>query len=126
LDAAGAEALVASMISRRPFLPEADGPWARERRRWRQAVRIRALECLSDVWRRKGDHGQAARDAETILRPDPTARPRTFGWCWPSRRREPGQRAADLRALPRPPRRGPERLPKPAIQALHLELLRAR
>jgi Bacterial transcriptional activator domain len=32
---------------------------------------MRALECLSEVWRRKGDHGQAARDAETILRLDP-------------------------------------------------------
>jgi DNA-binding SARP family transcriptional activator len=58
-------------MNRRPFLPGVDGPWARERRRWLQAVRMRALECLSEVWRRKGDHGQAARDAETILRLDP-------------------------------------------------------
>jgi len=71
VDAAGSEALVASMISRRSFLAGADGPWARGRRQWLQEVRVRALECLSEVWLRKGDHGQAARDAETILRLDP-------------------------------------------------------
>lgn len=32
---------------------------------------MRALECLSEVWLRKGDHGQAARDAETVLLLDP-------------------------------------------------------
>jgi hypothetical protein len=58
-------------------------------------VRVRALECLSEVWRRKGDSGQAARDAEMVLRLDPhreTALPTAdAGAC---RIRQPGQRPA--------------------------------
>ena len=127
VDAAGAEALVASMISRRPFLAGVDGPWARERRRELQDVRIRALECLSEVWRRKGDHGQAARDAETLLRLDPyreTAYLRLM-----LAHAAAGNRASALPAYERCRARLAEDLgasPNPAIQALHLELLQAR
>jgi SARP family transcriptional regulator, regulator of embCAB operon len=114
LDAAGAEALVASMISRRPFLAGVEGPWTRERRRRLQDVRIRALECLSEVWRRKGDHGQAARDAETVLGLDPyreTAYLRLM-----LAHAAAGNRASALLAYERcraPPGRGPGRLPEP-------------
>ena len=71
LEAAGADALVASMIATRPFLPGADGTWATATRERVQDIRVRALECLAEVWLAKGDHGQAARDAEAILRLDP-------------------------------------------------------
>jgi DNA-binding SARP family transcriptional activator len=127
VDAAGTEALVASMISRRPFLAGVDGPWARERRRWLQDVRIRALECLSEVWRRKGDHGQAARDAETILRLDPyreTAYLRLM-----LAHAAAGNRASALLTYERCRARLAEDLgasPNPQLQALHLELLQAR
>jgi DNA-binding SARP family transcriptional activator len=126
LDAAGAEALVASMISRRPLLAGVDGPWARERRRELQDVRIRALECLSEVWRRKGDHGQAARDAEAVLRLDPyreTAYLRLM-----LAQAAAGNRASALLTYERCRARLAEDLgasPGPAIQALHLELLTA-
>ena len=71
LEAGGAEALTASMIASRPFLPGADGPWATMTRDRAGDIRIRALECLARLWLVKGDAGQAARDAEAILRLDP-------------------------------------------------------
>jgi len=127
LDIAGSEALVASMISRRPFLPGVDGPWAHERRQWLQDVRVRALECLSELWRHKGDHGQAARDAETILRLDPyreTAYQRLM-----LAHAAAGNRASALLAYERCRARLAADLgtaPGAAMQALHLDLLRAR
>ena len=71
LVAGGAEALTASMIASRPFLPGADGPWATMTRDRAGDIRIRALESLARLWLVKGDAGQAARDAEAILRLDP-------------------------------------------------------
>jgi DNA-binding SARP family transcriptional activator len=71
LDAGGGEALTATMIASRPFLPGADGPWATLTRERVGDIRIRALEALARVWLAKGDPGQAARDAEAILRLDP-------------------------------------------------------
>lgn len=75
VEPAGADALVASMIASRPFLPGADGPWASATRERIQDIRVRALECLAEIWLAKGDHGQAARDAEAILRLDPYREP---------------------------------------------------
>ena len=75
LEAAGAEALVASMIASRPFLPGCDGPWATATRDQVVDSRLRALACLAEVWLAKGDHGQAARDAQAILRLDPYREP---------------------------------------------------
>jgi DNA-binding SARP family transcriptional activator len=127
VDVAGSEALVASMISRRPLLPGVDGPWAHERRQWLQDVRVRALECLSEVWMRKGDHGQAARDAETVLRLDPyreTAYQRLM-----LAHAAAGNRAIALLAYERCRARLAADLgtaPSAAMQALHLDLLRAR
>ena len=71
IDAAGADALVASMIATRPFLPGADGPWATATRDRVAEIRLRALQVLADVWLAKGDPGQAARDAASLLRLDP-------------------------------------------------------
>jgi DNA-binding SARP family transcriptional activator len=127
VDVAGSEALVASMISRRPFLPGVDGPWAQGHRQWLQDVRVRALECLSEIWRYKGDHGQAARDAETILQLDPyreTAYQRLM-----LAHAAAGNRASALLAYERCRARLVADLgtaPGAAIQALHLDLLRAR
>jgi DNA-binding SARP family transcriptional activator len=71
VDAAAADALVASMIASRPFLPGFDGPWATASRTRLIDVRLRALELLSRVWLEKGEPGQAGRDAEAILLIDP-------------------------------------------------------
>src|SRR5918993_626624 len=99
LEVAGSEALVASMISRRPFLAGCDGPWVGGRR---QEVRVRALERLSEVWRRTGDHGQARGRAPAGLR----ARPHP-------RRRPPGQPpgGGPGGATLGPPRNPPPRAP---------------
>jgi SARP family transcriptional regulator, regulator of embCAB operon len=127
VDMAGSEALVASMISRRPFLAGVDGGWVGARRRWLGDVRVRALECLSEVWLRKGDHGQAARDAETVLRLDPyreTAYRRLM-----LAHAAAGNRASALLAYERCRARLAADLgtaPGAAVRALHLDLLRAR
>jgi DNA-binding SARP family transcriptional activator len=71
VDAAGADALVASMIASRTFLPGFDGPWASAWRARLVDVRLRALDLLSQVWLAKGEPDQAARDAEAILLIDP-------------------------------------------------------
>jgi DNA-binding SARP family transcriptional activator len=71
IDAAAADALVASMIGTRPFLPGFDGPWATTTRARVTEIRLRALDLLSNVWITKGEPAQAARDAEAILGLDP-------------------------------------------------------
>jgi DNA-binding SARP family transcriptional activator len=68
---AGSAALTASMITRRPFLVEAHGPWATAQRDGLEQLRVRALEVLSSVWTTLGDHEQAARDAQAAVRLDP-------------------------------------------------------
>lgn len=68
---AGSNALVASSIGRRPFLPGFDGPWVGRQRERLQQVRLRALECLGSVWLRKGDYALATGDAERALQLDP-------------------------------------------------------
>lgn len=71
VDAAGADALVASMITTRPFLPDAAGPWATATRERVGEIRLRSLMVLGEVWLAKGDYGQSARDARSVLRLDP-------------------------------------------------------
>jgi DNA-binding SARP family transcriptional activator len=88
---------------------------------------LRALECVSEIWRRKGDHGQDARDAETILRLDPyreTAYLRLM-----LAHAAAGNRTSALLAYERCRARLTAELgtsPGAAIQELHLDLLRAR
>jgi DNA-binding SARP family transcriptional activator len=123
---AGGQALVASMISRRPFLAGGDGPWTRRRHDWLLDVRVRALECLSEVWRRTGDPGQAARDAETVLKLDPYRE----SACQLLMRAHAaaGNRASALLAYERCRARPDADLgvaPTAATQALHLQLLSA-
>jgi SARP family transcriptional regulator, regulator of embCAB operon len=48
--AAWSEATVASAIARRPFLPGEDQPWVDEVRARLRGWRVRALDCLTDVW----------------------------------------------------------------------------
>jgi SARP family transcriptional regulator, regulator of embCAB operon len=71
IEPAAADALVASMIAARTFLPGFDGPWATSWRTRLVDVRLRALDLLSMVWLERGEPAQAARDAENILVIDP-------------------------------------------------------
>ena len=68
---AAADALVASMISARPFLAGFDGPWAAARRAELRDIRIRSLHVLADSWIDLGDPAQAVRDSERALALDP-------------------------------------------------------
>lgn len=54
-----AEATVATAIARRPFLPQEDAPWIDEVRELLRTVRLRALDCLVEVWLAHGNHGLA-------------------------------------------------------------------
>jgi DNA-binding SARP family transcriptional activator len=65
------EALTACIISRRPFLPGADGPWATGQRRRLTDQHARAREVVAEVLLRKGDHRQAAREAARAVQIDP-------------------------------------------------------
>jgi DNA-binding SARP family transcriptional activator len=71
IEAAGSDALVASMISGRGFLPGIDSPWVERTRERLLDLRVRALVCLAEVWLARGDFAQAARDAEAIVALDP-------------------------------------------------------
>ncbi len=59
--------LVATSVTRRPFLPGEEGPWVTRKRSALRDVRVRALECRAEILIGKGDHAGAARDAEEVL-----------------------------------------------------------
>jgi len=63
--------LAARAIASRPLLPGEDAEWLDELRRRLGDVRLRALECLGEVWLARGDAALAARDAEEAIRLDP-------------------------------------------------------
>jgi DNA-binding SARP family transcriptional activator len=71
LGRAQSEALTACIISRRPFLPGAEGPWTRARRQRLVDQQARAREVVAEVLLRKGDHRQAAREAARAVQLDP-------------------------------------------------------
>lgn len=64
-----AAATIAFAISNRGFLPDEDAPWVRERRRWLENVRLRALECDAAASLGIGGSEVAAaeRDARRLL-----------------------------------------------------------
>jgi DNA-binding SARP family transcriptional activator len=68
---AGAAALVARAIASRPLLPGEDGEWLDRLRARLAEVRLRALECLGEVWIARGDAALASRDAAEAIRADP-------------------------------------------------------
>jgi DNA-binding SARP family transcriptional activator len=74
-DTAGADALIASMIAARGFLPGIEGQWVDATRERLLDLRVRALLCLAEVWFSRSDFDQAARDAETIIHLDPYREP---------------------------------------------------
>ena len=69
--AATANALVTSLICRRPFLSGHYGPWALSQRDRLQALRLRAEECLAEAFAATGDYERSARAAEQALTLDP-------------------------------------------------------
>jgi DNA-binding SARP family transcriptional activator len=64
-------ALIATVISRRPFLAGEESPWA-ERRRGAQAdLLVRALECLSQASAANGEPALALAHAREVVRIEP-------------------------------------------------------
>lgn len=69
--AAAAAALIARSIASRSLLPGEEGEWLDLLRARLADVRLRALECLGEVWIARGDPALAARDAAEAIRVDP-------------------------------------------------------
>jgi DNA-binding SARP family transcriptional activator len=68
---AGAWALSARAIASRSLLPGDEGEWLDDLRRRLADVRLRALECLGEIWLAQGDARLAARDAAEAVGLDP-------------------------------------------------------
>jgi DNA-binding SARP family transcriptional activator len=68
---AASAALVARAIASRALLPGEEGEWLEVLRARLGDVRLRALECLGEVWIARGDASLAARDASEAIRVDP-------------------------------------------------------
>ena len=64
-------ALAARAIATRSLLPGDEAEWLDELRRRLADIRLRSLECLAEVWIRRGDFGLAARDADEAIGVDP-------------------------------------------------------
>ena len=64
-------ALAARAIAVRPLLPGEEGEWLDDVRRRLVDVRLRAVECLADIWLTTGDPDAAARDAREAIAVDP-------------------------------------------------------
>lgn len=69
--AAFGDAAVAAAIAERPFLAGEDGEWVEEVRRRLHVVRVRALDVLSDIWFRRGEHALAIEAANAVVRLEP-------------------------------------------------------
>lgn len=64
-------ALAARAIASRPLLPGEEAEWLDDVRRRLVDVRLRALECLGEIWLAQGDARLAARDAAEAIGLDP-------------------------------------------------------
>jgi DNA-binding SARP family transcriptional activator len=65
------DAVIATSILRRAFLPGEDGDWAEGQRRKLQAMRLRALDCVAEVMAWNGELALAIRNAEEAIGLDP-------------------------------------------------------
>ena len=64
-------AVVAVTIARRPFLSGADGGWVSHEREKLERQRLRALECLSEIWLSTGEPALAVEAAAEALTVEP-------------------------------------------------------
>jgi DNA-binding SARP family transcriptional activator len=119
-------AVAANEIARRPLLPGAQGPWVARRRETLRGIRLRALDCLAEIWIAAGEPRVAIRDAEEALALDDL---RESAWRQLMRAHEAaGDRASALRGYERCRARIAEELgasPSPETEATYLEILRS-
>lgn len=64
-------AVVACAVLRRPLLPEAEGSWIEAYRFGFRNLRLRALDCLSEIHAWNGEHALALRAAEEAVELEP-------------------------------------------------------
>jgi DNA-binding SARP family transcriptional activator len=121
---AASSALVARLITARPFVPGAEGPWAEGWRRRLADLRLRALEAGGAAHLALGAFAAAAEDAELALALDPV---RESAWRLLMRAHAgAGNVASALAAYGRCCAALADRLavaPSPPTRAVHAELL---
>jgi len=119
-------AIVAVTIARRPFLAGEEGGWIERRRAWQQALLVRGLDSLADIYLATGDPIQAIQMAGESIALEPyreTAYHRLM-----RAHAAAGNRAEALRVYERCRALLAEELgvdPSPATEALYLALLRS-
>lgn len=69
--AAWGPANVAATIAKRPFLHGMDGEWIDTTREWLGRQRVRALECLANLWLARDETGPAIEVLTEVIASDP-------------------------------------------------------
>jgi DNA-binding SARP family transcriptional activator len=117
-------ACVASAVTRRAFLPGEEGAWIERQRTRLRALRIRALDCLAEVWLANGEGALAVEAAQATIELEPF---RETGYQRLMRAHAArGDRAEALRVYERCRRLLADELgvdPSPQTEAVFLELL---
>jgi len=117
-------ACVVSAVTRRIFLPGEDGTWIERQRTRLRTMRVRALDCLADVWLANGEGALAVEAAQETIELEPF---RETGYQRLMRAHAArGDRAEALRVYERCRRLLAEELgvdPSPQTEAVFLELL---
>jgi len=62
---------IASIIARQPFLPGEDGPWFTAERARLQAILVRALDCMAEVWMANDEPKLALATARECIELEP-------------------------------------------------------
>lgn len=121
---AWAPAQVAGSITARPLLPGVAGAWVEAERAHLRRLRVRALDCLAEVWMQTGEAPLAVQAADEVVGLEPF---RETGWRLLMRAHEAAGNVAEaLRAYERCRRRLVDELgvdPADATEALHRALL---
>jgi DNA-binding SARP family transcriptional activator len=117
---------VAVVISRRPFLPDAEAPWIEAQRNALRAMQLRALQCLVAVSASNHEPLLAIQHASEMLQIDPFKE--TAYQLLMKMHAAAGDRAEALRVFARCRQLLREELgvsPSPQTEAVYLEILRA-
>lgn len=118
-------ACVACAITQRPMLPGEEGFWVERERSRLRALRVRALDCLSELWLANGEGALAVQSVVEAVELDPF---RETGYQHLMRAHATlGNRAEALRVYERLRRLLAEELgtdPSPQTEAVFLDLLR--
>ncbi len=124
--AAWSLANVAVVISRRPFLPDAEAPWIESQRNALRSIHMRALQCLVTVSAANGESSLAIQHAGEMVALDPFKE--TAYQLLMKMHAAVGDRAEALRVFAKCRELLRDELgvgPSPQTEAVYLEILRA-